>query len=172
MVHAELGQLSTHLAPETLVPIGGFALRCKTGLGEMARPWASDINLPDEAWLKALPDVARWGDLPAKGPMEVRLRIHKIGVSLHNSPPKAPPPSFVASEEGVAITDDSASASALLTARLQLLELDLNAGDDTLKVPVPTVLAASLHALHVVLLNVSDHSPGRQGKQSSPPASL
>ena len=49
------------------------------------------LQLPPEAWLKSLPDTARWGALPPKGPFALRLRTCQIALLMHESPPRAPP---------------------------------------------------------------------------------
>ena len=146
--HVELGELSLHLNPPTLVPLLGYGARLGGGFAQMGRQFLSEVNPTDE-WNDTLPEIARWGDLPDKGPLELRLRAYSIDVHLHEHVPKSLPPYFVTSEEdGIHAADETAVAGALCSARLQHIEVHLNAGDDTPK--VGTTLAANLLFLAVV----------------------
>jgi hypothetical protein len=63
-------------------------------------------------------------------------------VHVHEETPQAPPMSELFQQDGLEAADNAARPGALLTARLQLLEVDLVAGDETPQ--VPTVLSAAL----------------------------
>ena len=90
-LHVELATLSIHLTPKTLLPVGNYALSVAAGMGQMGRQFLSEVNPPDDSWIKSLPDTSRFGELPPKGPFELRLRAVGVDVSLHDKPPKAPP---------------------------------------------------------------------------------
>ena len=99
-------------------------------------------------------DRAEWGippvpaafarPLPAKGPVEVRLRMHSIRLHIQEAPPRAPPPYALATSDGVAQADAAATASALCSTRLQRLEAHLKVGDGTTSVCDASLLGISV----------------------------
>ena len=179
--HVELGELSLHLNPPTLVPLLGYGARLGGGFVQMGRQFLSEVNPTDE-WNDTLPEVARWGGLPDKGPLELRLRAYSIDMHLHEHVPKALPPYFVTSEDdGIHAADETATAGALCSTRLQHIEVHLNAGDGTPR--VGTTLAANLLFLAVVgrekrgddekilvSLLEEESGEGRGARAESPPA--
>ena len=137
----ELGVLSAHLAPHTVIPLVSYFLTFTSAADTLSALWLSDVA-PEEDLPK---DVVRFGDLPTKSPIELRLRAHNFSAHMHSQPPKLPtangadrghdlgyacnPESPQDQSDALTSVDALVTSCATCSARLELFEMHFQAPD-------------------------------------------